>query len=128
MRNGVWATGSRPGGNSRSPAEKRPLLGTSGRPTRGKSGLLLPECLTCCRLGPCSSDVVAVNVNCLPSSTGSRSLECPMPHNEDTQAWDDWMELDELQSLLAGLVSRQLEGASPPTAAEISQVRVLLAG
>ena len=52
----------------------------------------------------------------------------PMPPNEDTQAWDDWMELDELQSLLAGLVSRRLEGASPPTAAEISQVRVLLAG
>lgn len=37
----------------------------------------------------------------------------PMPPNEDTQAWDDWMQLEELQSLLAGLVSRRLEGASP---------------
>ena len=51
----------------------------------------------------------------------------PMPPNEDTEAWDDWMQLEELQSLLAGLVSRRLEGASPPTATEISQVRVLLA-
>ena len=51
----------------------------------------------------------------------------PMPPNEDTQAWESWMELDELQSLLAGLVSRRLEGASPPTAAEIGQVGVLLA-
>jgi hypothetical protein len=50
-----------------------------------------------------------------------------MPPNEDTQAWHDWMELDELQSLLAGLVSRRLEGALPPTATEISQVRALLA-
>lgn len=51
----------------------------------------------------------------------------PMPSSEDAGAWDDWIQLEELQSLLAGLVSRQLDGAAPPTATEISQVRVLLA-
>jgi hypothetical protein len=51
----------------------------------------------------------------------------PMPPQEDTRAWDDWTQLDELQGLLAGLVSRRLEGASPPTGAEVSQMRVIVA-